>query len=92
MLLPEKEGMVRVPPIAVRVGGKSYQTEEITLKVVKESTSQDQRPRRRSPFSVFDDMGLDEDSPLRDRTPRRAEVLTMADVDKRLSSLVNRSP
>jgi BatD DUF11 like domain len=83
VLLPEKEGIVKVPPIPVRVGAKSYQTEEITLRVVKESTSQDQRPRRRSPFSVFDDMGLDEDSPLRDRTPRRAEVLTVAEVDKR---------
>ena len=51
--------------------------------MVKESTGQSQAPRRRSPFSVFDDMGLDEDSPLRDRTPRRAEVLTVAEVDKR---------
>ena len=83
VLLPEKEGVVKVPPIAVRVGAKRYQTEEITLRVVKESSGQDHRPRRRSPFSVFDDMGLDEDSPLRDRTPRRAEVLTVADVDKR---------
>ena len=63
--------------------GKTYHTGEITLKVVKEGTGQSQTPRRRSPFSVFDDMGLDEDSPLRDRTPRRAEVLTVAELDKR---------
>src|SRR5262245_25247707 len=83
ILLPEAEGTVKVPPIAVRAGGKTYQTAEITLKVVKEAVGQGQTPRRRSPFSIFDDMGLDEDSPLRDRTPRRADVLTVADVDKR---------
>ena len=83
VLLPESEGTVKVPAIAVRAGGKTYQTAEITLKVVKEATGQSQAPRRRSPFSVFDDMGLDEDSPLRDRTPRRAEVLTVGEVDKR---------
>jgi hypothetical protein len=83
ILLPEAEGTVKVPPIAVRAGGKTYQTSEISLKVVKEATGQSQTPRRRSPFSVFDDMGLDEDSPLRDRTPRRAEVLTVAELDKR---------
>ena len=83
ILLPEAEGTVKVPPIAVRASGKTYHTGEITLKVVKEATGQSQAPRRRSPFSVFDDMGLDEDSPLRDRTPRRAEVLTIAEVDKR---------
>ena len=83
VLLPEAEGTVKVPPIAVRAGGKTYHTGEISLKVVKEATGQSQAPRRRSPFSVFDDMGLDEDSPLRDRTPRRAEVLTVAELDKR---------
>jgi hypothetical protein len=83
ILLPEAEGTVKVPPIAVRASGKTLHTGEITLKVVKEATGQSQAPRRRSPFSVFDDMGLDEDSPLRDRTPRRAEVLTIAEVDKR---------
>jgi BatD DUF11 like domain len=83
ILLPEAEGTVKVPPITVRASGKIYHTGEITLKVVKEATGQSQAPRRRSPFSVFDDMGLDEDSPLRDHTPRRAEVLTIADVDKR---------
>ena len=83
VLLPEAEGTVKVPAIAVRANGKTYHTGEITLKVVKEGTGQSQAPRRRSPFSVFDDMGLDEDSPLRDRTPRRAEVLTVAEVDKR---------
>ena len=83
ILLPEAEGTVKVPPIAVRASGKTYHTGEISLKVVKETTGQSQTPRRRSPFSVFDDMGLDEDSPLRDRTPRRAEVLTVAELDKR---------
>jgi len=83
ILLPETEGTVKVPPIAVRAGGKAHHTAEISLKVVKEGTGQSQAPRRRSPFSVFDDMGLDEDSPLRDRTPRRAEVLTVAEVDRR---------
>ena len=83
VLLPEAEGTVKVPAIAVRANGKTYHTAEITLKVVKEGTGQSQTPRRRSPFSVFDDMGLEEDSPLRDRTPRRAEVLTIAEVDKR---------
>ena len=83
VLLPEAEGTVKVPAIAVRANGKTYHTAEITLKVVKEGTGQSQTPRRRSPFSVFDDMGLEEDSPLRDRTPRRAEVLTVAEVDKR---------
>jgi oxygen tolerance protein BatD len=83
ILLPETEGTVKVPPIAVRAGGKTYQTAEISLKVVKEAVGQSQTPRRRSPFSIFDDMGLDEDSPLRDRTPRRADVLTVAEVDKR---------
>ena len=83
VLLPEAEGTVKVPPIPVRANGKTYHTAETTLKIVKEGTGQSQAPRRRSPFSVFDDMGLDEDSPLRDRTPRRAEVLTVAEVDKR---------
>jgi len=83
ILLPEAEGTVKVPPIAVRAAGKIYHTGEISLKVVKETTGQSQTPRRRSPFSVFDDLGLDEDSPLRDRTPRRAEVLTVAELDKR---------
>jgi BatD DUF11 like domain len=83
ILLPEAEGTVKVPPIAVRAGGKTYHTSEISLKVTKEATGGSQAPRRRSPFSVFDDMGLEEDSPLRDRTPRRAEVLTVAEVDKR---------
>ncbi len=83
ILLPEAEGTVKLPPIAVRANGKTYHTGEITLKVVKEATGQSQALRRRSPFSVFDDRGLEEDSPLRDRTPRRAEVLTVADVDKR---------
>jgi hypothetical protein len=83
VLIPETEGMVKIPAIAVRAGGKTYRTSEISLKVVKEATGQSQAPRRRSPFSVFDDMGLDEDSPLRDRTPRRAEVLTVAELDKR---------
>src|SRR5262245_58821300 len=83
ILLPEAEGIVKVPAIMVRANGKTYHTGEITLKVVKEATGGSQAPRRRSPFSVFDDMGLDEDSPLRDRTPRRAEVLTVAEVDKR---------
>jgi len=82
-LLPEGEGTVKVPPIAVRVSGKTHHSAEITLKIVKEPSGQSQVPRRRSPFSVFDDLGLDDDSPLRDRTPRRAEVLTVADVDKR---------
>jgi len=83
VLLPEAEGTVKVPPIAVRAGGKTCHTTEISLKVTKEGTGHGQALRRRSPFSVFDDMGLDEDSPLRDRTPRRAEVLTIAEVDKR---------
>ncbi len=83
VFLPEAEGTVKVPAIPVRANGKTYHTAETTLKVVKEGTGQSQAPRRRSPFSVFDDMGLDEDSPLRDRTPRRAEVLTVAEVDKR---------
>lgn len=83
IFLPEAEGRVKIPPIPVRAGGKVYQTDEIALKVVKESTGPSQTPRRRSPFSVFDDMGLDEDSPFRDRTPRRAEVLVLAEVDKR---------
>ena len=83
ILLPEAEGTVKVPPIAIRANGKTYHTGEITLKVLKEVAGQSQAPRRRSPFSVLDDMGLEEDSPLRDRTPRRAEVLTVADLDKR---------
>jgi hypothetical protein len=83
VLLPEKEGTVRVPPIAVRVGGKNYQTQEIELKVTKEPSGQGQTRRHRSPFSIFDDMGIEEDSPFRDRTPRRAEVLTIAEVDKK---------
>jgi hypothetical protein len=83
ILLPEAEGTVKVPTIAVHAGGKTYHTNEISVKVTKEATGGSQAPRRRSPFSVFDDMGLDEDSPLRDRTPRRAEVLTVAEVDKR---------
>jgi BatD DUF11 like domain len=84
IFLPEGEGTVKIPPIAVRASGKTYHTSEITLKIVKDATPPGQAPpRRRSPFSVFDDMGLDEDSPLRDRTPRRAEVLTVAEVDKR---------
>jgi BatD DUF11 like domain len=82
VLVPEKEGTVRVPPVAVRVSGKLLQTAEMILRVAKDPIGQSQVPRKRSPFSVFDDMGLEEDSPLRDRTPRRAEVLTLAEVDK----------
>jgi hypothetical protein len=80
---PEKEGTFRIPALTVTIGGRVYQTKELYVQVVK-STGSGQRasPRKRSPFSVFDDMGLGEDSPLRDRTPRRDEVLTIAEVDK----------
>jgi hypothetical protein len=82
--LPEKEGIVKVPPIGVKVGGKTYQTEELNLKVVKSSASgQSGAPRRRGLPSIFDDLGLDEDSPLRDRTPRRRDVMTLAEVDRK---------
>jgi hypothetical protein len=82
--LPEREGSFRVPPIVVKIGGKTYQTEEISLKVAKGSASgQSGAPRRRGLPSIFDDLGLDEDSPLRDRTPRRRDVITVAEVDKK---------
>ena len=81
---PEREGNVKIPSISVKVGGKVYQTQEINVKVVKDTGGgQKNAPRRRSPFSIFDDMGLDEDSPFRDRTPRRADVLVVAEVDKK---------
>jgi hypothetical protein len=82
--LPEREGTLRIPPIAAKVGGKTYQTEEISLKVAKGSASgQSGSPRRRGLPSIFDDLGLDQDSPLRDRTPRRRDVMTLAEVDKK---------
>lgn len=85
---PEREGNVKIPSISVKVGGKVYQTQEINVKVVKETSGgQKNAPKRRSPFSIFDDMGLDEDSPLRDRTPRRADVLVAAEVDKKSVSV-----
>ena len=83
-LLPEKEGSFKIPPIAVKVGGKSYHTQELIVKVVKGSVlGQSGTSRRRGLPSIFDDMGLDEDSPLRDRTPRRGDVLTTAELDKK---------
>ncbi|PYV43613.1 MAG: hypothetical protein DMG06_09910 [Acidobacteria bacterium] len=83
-LLPEKEGSFKIPPISVKVGGKSYHTQELVVKVVKDSVAgRSGAPRRRGLPSIFDDMGLDEDSPLRDRTPRRGDVLTTAEVDKK---------
>ena len=83
-MLGDREGSFKIPPISVRIGGKIHQTQEIPVKVVKGSISgQAQGPKRRRPFSIFDDMGLDEDSPFRDRTPRRAEVTMVADVDKK---------
>jgi BatD DUF11 like domain len=84
VLLPEQEGTFKIPPIIVKMGGKSYQTQEISVTVVKGSASgQSGSPRRKGLSSIFDDMGLDEDSPLRDRTPRRGDVLTVAEVDKK---------
>ncbi len=81
---PEKEGTFRIPPLSVRVGGKIYQTTELYVQVVKNAGGgQKAAPKRRSPFSIFDDMGLEEDSPLRDRTPRRDEILTLAETDKK---------
>jgi BatD DUF11 like domain len=82
--LPEKEGTVRIPPIAVTVAGKTYQTQEISLKVVKDSAApQRGAPRRRGLPSIFDDLGLSEDSPLRDRTPRRRDVITVVEISKK---------
>jgi len=81
---PEREGNIKIPAISVDVSGKAYHTQEITLKVVKDAgAGQRNAPRRRSPFSIFDDMGLDEDSPFRDRTPRRADVFVVAEADKK---------
>ena len=82
--LPEREGTFKIPQIAVKVGGKTYQTEETSLKVAKgAASSQSGAPRRRGLPSIFDDLGLDEDSPLRDRTPRRRDVITLAEVDRK---------
>ncbi len=84
IFLPEKEGTVWIPPIVVTVAGKTYQTQEINLKVVKDSVSaQSGAPRRRGLPSIFDDLGLSEDSPLRDRTPRRRDVITVAEINKK---------
>ena len=81
---PEREGNVKIPSISVKVGGKVYQTQEINVKVVKDAGGgKKNAPKRRSPLSIFDDMGLDEDSPYRDRTPRRADVLVVAETDKK---------
>ena len=81
---PQKEGTLQIPPLHVRIGGKDYQTKELYVRVVKDTgMGQRSTPRKRSPFSIFDDMGLDEDSPFRDRTPRREEVITIAEVDKK---------
>ena len=85
---PEREGNIKIPSISVKVGGKVYQTQEISVKVVKDTGGgQRNSPKRRSPFSIFDDMGLDEDSPFRDRTPRRADVLVVAETDKKSVSV-----
>ena len=80
----EREGSVKIPAISLNLGGKVYKTKEISLKVIRDTGGgQGNMPRRRSPFSIFDDLGLDEDSPLRDRTPRRADVLVIAESDKK---------
>jgi len=84
LFLPEKEGTFTIPPIAVTVGGKAYYTREISLKVVKGAVShQNGAPRRGGLPSIFDDLGLGEDSPLRDRTPRRGDLMTLAEIDKK---------
>ncbi len=81
---PQKEGTLRIPPLPIKIGGKTLQTKELYVRVVKDAgPGQHAAPRRRSPFSIFDDMGLDEDSPFRDRTPRREDLITMAEVDKK---------
>ena len=81
---PQKEGTLRIPPLPIKLGGKIFQTKELYVRVVKDaSLGQHAAPRRRSPFSIFDDMGLDEDSPFRDHTPRRDDLITMAEVDKK---------
>ncbi|HVN81388.1 MAG TPA: BatD family protein [Terriglobia bacterium] len=81
---PQKEGTLRIPPLPLKIGGKVYETKELYVRVVKDAgTGQRSAPRRRSPFSIFDDMGLEEDSPFRDRTPRREDLITTAEVDKK---------
>ncbi|MFN8009665.1 MAG: BatD family protein, partial [Terriglobia bacterium] len=85
---PEREGSFKIPPISVKVGGKAYPTQELSIKVVKDSGGgQRSAARRRNPFSVFDDMLGDEDSPVRERALRRGEVLVVADVDKKNVSI-----
>ncbi len=84
VMLPQKEATLKVPPIAVKLGGKTYHTQELTVKVGKGSTiGQSGAPRRGGVSSIFEDLGLDEDSPFRDRAPRRGEVLTTSEVDKK---------
>ena len=85
---PQQEGTLRIPPLALKIGGKVFQTKEVYVRVVKDvGAGQRSAPRKRSPFSIFDDMGLDEDSPFRDRTPRRDDLMTTAEVDKKAANL-----
>jgi hypothetical protein len=84
LLEPQKEGEFIIPAISVQVGGRAYQGREIRVKVVKDAgQSQPNVPRRRSPFSIFDDMGLDDSSPLRAQMPRRSDVFAQTEVDKK---------
>ncbi|MEW5978191.1 MAG: BatD family protein [Acidobacteriota bacterium] len=83
LFLPEKEGTVRIPAIGLSVGGKTYRSQEISLKVVSGSVGTGSSGRRRrGPSSIFDDLGFDDDSPFRDRSPRRGDLLTVAETDR----------
>ncbi len=81
VFFPENEGTVKIPPITVRVGGKPYQTRELSLQVIKGSVGAGTR-QRRGPASIFDDL----DDPLGALTQRqtpRGEVVVTADLDKK---------
>lgn len=81
VFFPEKEGTVKIPAITVRVGGKSYQTRDLSLQVIKGSAGTGTR-QRRGPASIFDDM----DDPFGALTRRqipRGEALVTSDLDKK---------
>jgi len=53
ILIPEKEGQFTIDPVEVRVGGKTYKTQPLQVRVT--SAPQNRAPQTQRPLSPFDD-------------------------------------
>jgi tetratricopeptide (TPR) repeat protein len=53
ILIPEKEGQFTIDPVEVRIGGKTYKTQPLQVRVT--SAPQNRAPQTQRPLSPFDD-------------------------------------